>query len=234
MRVSPELAAVASLSRLLLTLLLVAGSAVAQVAPKAAPLHPSTMQQRPGHAAIASANFLATNAGHEVLAEGGNAFDAAIAVAATLSVVEPESSGIGGGFMAVLHRAKDGHDIFIDARETAPAAVDRNAYLNADGSPNRDAALKGPLSAGIPGEPAGLVLIAEKLRSAATAAIAGAGDPHRARRLPAGRAPAQCDCRGTQGSAALACVSLQIPARRQAAGGRRVCGAIWIRRARCR
>ncbi len=117
-------------------------------------------QQRPGHAAIASANFLATKAGLEVLAKGGNAFDAAVAVASTLSVVEPESSGIGGGFMAVLHRAKDGRDVFIDARETAPAAVDSKDYLNPDGSPNRDAALKGPLSAGIPGEPAGLVLIA--------------------------------------------------------------------------
>jgi gamma-glutamyltranspeptidase / glutathione hydrolase len=152
-----------SLPHVLLSLLLVAGSAfAADGTSKAAPVHSSAMQQRPGHAAIASANFLATNAGHEVLAKGGNAFDAAIAVAATLSVVEPESSGIGGGFMAVLHRAKDGHDVFIDARETAPAAVDRKDYLLADGSPNRDAALKGPLSAGIPGEPAGLVLLAEK------------------------------------------------------------------------
>jgi gamma-glutamyltranspeptidase/glutathione hydrolase len=122
----------------------------------------SGASQRPGHAAIASANFLATNAGLEVLAKGGNAFDAAIAVAAALSVVEPESSGIGGGFMAVLHRAKDNHDTFIDARETAPAAVNSKDYLNPDGSPNRDAALKGPLSAGIPGEPAGLVLIAKR------------------------------------------------------------------------
>ncbi len=151
-----------SLSHVLLSLLLVGGAAFATDGkPKAVgPVHPASMQQRPGHAAIASANFLATNAGLEVLAKGGNAFDAAVAVASTLSVVEPESSGIGGGFMAVLHRAKDGHDVFIDARETAPAAVDRKAYLNADGSPNRDAALKGPLSAGIPGEPAGLVLIA--------------------------------------------------------------------------
>jgi len=117
---------------------------------------------RPGHAAIASANFLATNAGLEVLAKGGNAFDAAIAVAAALSVVEPESSGIGGGFMAVLHRAKDNKDTFIDARETAPAAVNSKDYLNPDGSPNRDTALKGPLSAGIPGEPAGLVLVAKR------------------------------------------------------------------------
>ena len=122
----------------------------------------SGASQRPGHAAIASANFLATNAGLEVMAKGGNAFDAAIAVAAALSVVEPESSGIGGGFMAVLHRAKDNKDTFIDARETAPAAVNSKDYLNPDGSPNRDTALKGPLSAGIPGEPAGLVLIAKR------------------------------------------------------------------------
>jgi len=155
--------------RVLTSSLLLAGTAAfaADGSPKTAPAHPvqvqsAQLQQRPGHAAIASANFLATNAGLEVLAKGGNAFDAAIAVASTLSVVEPESSGIGGGFMAVLHRAKDDHDIFIDARETAPAAVNSKDYLNPDGSPNRDAALKGPLSAGIPGEPAGLVLIAKR------------------------------------------------------------------------
>lgn len=125
--------------------------------------HVPPMQQRPpGKAAIASANFLATNAGFEVLAKGGNAFDAAVAVAATLSVVEPESSGIGGGFMAVLHRARDGRNVFIDAREVAPAAVDSKNYLKPDGNPNRDSSLNGPLAAGIPGEPAGLVLIAER------------------------------------------------------------------------
>lgn len=130
-----------------------AAASVAQVAPAS---------QRPGHAAIASANFLATRAGLEVLRKGGNAFDAAIAVASTLSVVEPESSGIGGGFMAVLHRAKDGHNVFIDARETAPAAVDPKDYVKPDGSPDRETSLTGPLSAGIPGEPAGLVLIAKR------------------------------------------------------------------------
>ena len=147
-----------------LSLLLVGGAAfAADGAPKAAPAAAAhAAQQRPGHAAIASANFHATEAGLEVLAKGGNAFDAAVAVAATLSVVEPESSGIGGGFMAVLHRAKDGRNVFIDARETAPAAVNPKDYLNPDGSPNRDTALKGPLSAGIPGEPAGLVLIAKR------------------------------------------------------------------------
>jgi len=147
-----------------LSLLLVGGVAfAADGAPKTAPVAAvHAAQQRPGHAAIASANFHATEAGFEVLAKGGNAFDAAVAVAATLSVVEPQSSGIGGGFMAVLHRAKDGRNIFIDARETAPAAVNPKDYLHPDGSPNRDTALKGPLSAGIPGQPAGLVLLAKR------------------------------------------------------------------------
>jgi gamma-glutamyltranspeptidase/glutathione hydrolase len=121
----------------------------------------ATLAQRPGHAGIASANALATEAGFEVLAKGGNAFDAAIAVASTLSVVEPQSSGIGGGFMATMYVAGSKRTVFIDARETAPAAVNSKDYLNPDGTPNRDTALKGPLSSGIPGEPAGLVWLAK-------------------------------------------------------------------------
>jgi gamma-glutamyltranspeptidase / glutathione hydrolase len=123
--------------------------------------HEAQLAQRPGHAGIASANALATEAGFEVLSKGGNAFDAAIAVASTLSVVEPESSGIGGGFMATMYVASGHRNVFIDARETAPAAVNPKDYLNPDGTPNRDTALKGPLSAGIPGEPAGLVWLAK-------------------------------------------------------------------------
>lgn len=145
--------------------LLLSGS-VAYAADSRPPVSPAAtpaahvLNQRPGHAGIASANFHATEAGLEVLAKGGNAFDAAIAVASTLSVVEPESSGIGGGFMAVLHRASDGREVFIDARETAPAAVNPKDYLDKNGEPNRDTALNGPLSAGIPGEPAGLAWLA--------------------------------------------------------------------------
>lgn len=121
----------------------------------------ATATRGPGHAAIASANFLATNAGFEVLGKGGNAFDAAVAVSATLAVVEQQSSGIGGGFMALLHRASDNRDVFIDAREAAPKAVDMKAYVGSDGKPNRDTSTNGPLSSGIPGEPAGLVWMAE-------------------------------------------------------------------------
>ncbi|MDQ2972596.1 MAG: gamma-glutamyltransferase [Pseudomonadota bacterium] len=113
------------------------------------------------HAAIASAHTLATAAGLEVLGQGGNAFDAAVAVAAALSVVEPQSSGIGGGGLFLLRRASDGKEVMIDARETAPAAVDAKDYVDANGQPDRDHALNGPLSAAIPGEPAGLVWIAQ-------------------------------------------------------------------------
>ncbi len=127
----------------------------------AVPASAAGIADKPGHAAIASAHELATEAGFEVLAEGGNAFDAAVAVAAALSVVEPQSSGIGGGGLFLLQRAADGHEVMIDAREAAPAAVDAKQYLDANGNLDRDKSINGPLSAGIPGEAAGLAWIAK-------------------------------------------------------------------------
>ncbi len=122
----------------------------------------SAAEPAPGRAAIASAHTLATAAGFEALDMGGNAFDAAVAVAATLSVVEPQSSGIGGGGLFLLRRASDGKEVMLDARETAPAAIDPKDYLDANGQPDRDHALNGPLSAAIPGEPAALVALAKQ------------------------------------------------------------------------
>src|SRR5579859_283196 len=116
---------------------------------------------KPGHAAIASAHKLATEAGFEVLGQGGNAFDAAVAVAAALSVVEPQSSGIGGGGLFLLHRASDGENVMIDARETAPAATDPKDYLDANGNLDQNKSWNGPSAAAIPGEPAGLVWLAQ-------------------------------------------------------------------------
>ena len=71
----------------------------------------------PAHA-VASAHPLATAAGVDILQQGGNAFDAAIAVSAALGVVEPYSSGFGGGGFWLVHRAGDGKQVMIDARET--------------------------------------------------------------------------------------------------------------------
>ncbi len=113
--------------------------------------------QPPRKAAIASAHFLATEAGHEILAKGGNAFDAAVAVSAVLSVVEPQSSGLGGGGFYLLHRASDGKQVMLDAREEAPQAAHRDMYLDTNGQVVRDWLLNGPKAAGIPGLPAGLV-----------------------------------------------------------------------------
>ena len=116
---------------------------------------------KPGRAAIASAHFMATEAGHEILEKGGNAFDAAIAVSAALAVVEPTSSGIGGGGFWLLHRAQDDFQVMVDAREQAPAAAHKDMYLDENGEVDRDMAVNGPLAGGIPGEVAGMDHLAE-------------------------------------------------------------------------
>jgi len=112
-------------------------------------------------AAIASAHPLATQAGMEILAAGGNAFDAAVAVSAALAVVEPFSSGLGGGGFWLLHRARDGFQVMVDGREKAPLAARRDMYLDRDGDVISGATVEGALAAGIPGEPAALVHIAQ-------------------------------------------------------------------------
>jgi gamma-glutamyltranspeptidase/glutathione hydrolase len=127
----------------------------------ATPARQANTPHPPG-AAIASGHALATDAGMQVLREGGNAFDAAVAVSATLSVVEPISSGLGGGGFFLLHDAKSGHDTFLDARETSPASATPDRYLDANGELDPDRAQNGPWSAGIPGLPAALVELAGK------------------------------------------------------------------------
>lgn len=115
--------------------------------------HAST---RPPSAAVATAHPLATEAALRVLAEGGNAFDAAVAAAAALAVVEPHESGLGGGGFFLIHRAADGADLVIDARETAPGAATGDMYLDARGEPVAHFSQQGPLSSAIPGLTAAL------------------------------------------------------------------------------
>ncbi len=118
--------------------------------------------EAPPGAAIASAHPLATRAGMEILDAGGNAFDAAVAVAAALAVVEPYSSGLGGGGFWLLHRQSDGRDLMVDARERAPLAARPGMYLDAKGQVIPGASLDGPLAGGIPGIPAALAYVAEQ------------------------------------------------------------------------
>ena len=113
-------------------------------------------------AGIATAHPLATRAGQDILAAGGNAFDAAVAISAALAVVEPTASGLGGGAFWLLHEAKSGRQTFVDAREVAPGAATHDMYLDAEGQPRPAVTLNGPLAAGIPGEPAGLVHLARR------------------------------------------------------------------------
>ena len=113
-------------------------------------------------AAIASAHPLATHAGFEILEQGGNAFDAAIAVSAVLAVVEPAGSGLGGGGFWLLHRASDGFETMIDGREKAPLAAHKDMFLDTRGNVIKGLSINGTLSAGIPGLPAALVHLSEK------------------------------------------------------------------------
>lgn len=116
----------------------------------------------PPQAAIATAHPIATAAGEEILRAGGNAFDAAVAISATLAVVEPYSSGFGGGGFWLLHRASDGKQVMIDGRERAPGNAHRDMYLDSQGKVVAGLSVNGPLAAAIPGEPAALVHIAEQ------------------------------------------------------------------------
>ncbi len=123
---------------------------------------PAHAAPRPTAAAVASAHPLATAAGIEILDAGGNAFDAAVAVAAALAVVEPASSGLGGGGFWLLHRAHDRHEVVIDGRERAPRAAAADLYLDDTGAPVAAKSLNGALAAAIPGAPAALVHLSRR------------------------------------------------------------------------
>lgn len=140
---------------LLLVLLVAPGAWAAEPAQAALAKHPDG-------AAVASGHHLATEAGMEILAKGGNAFDAAVAVSATLAVVEPISSGLGGGGFFLLHDAATGKDVMLDARETAPQSATPEAFLDKKGELDRDRSVNGAWSAGIPGLPAALVELSSK------------------------------------------------------------------------
>ena len=101
---------------------------------------------------VAAANPLATRAGYEILRAGGNAVDAAIAVQLVLGLVEPQSSGLGGGAFALFHDARTNTLTAYDGRETAPAAAKPDRFLGSDGKPlGFFDAVAGGLAVGVPG-----------------------------------------------------------------------------------
>ncbi len=134
-------------------LLLGLASCATQAPAPTAVLPPPAFEDTPVYSGLVSAaQPLAAEAGKEMLAAGGSAADAALATMLALTVVEPQSSGIGGGGFLLYHDAESGKLYTIDGRETAPKAATPNMFLQADGTPMpfREA-VPGGRSVGVPG-----------------------------------------------------------------------------------
>lgn len=114
---------------------------------------------------VASQEALATRIGAEVLEQGGNAVDAAVAVAFALAVTLPRAGNIGGGGFMIVHRADHGQTKAIDFRETAPASMKKDVYLNEKGEADLNRSQNTGLGVGIPGTVAGMALALEKYGS---------------------------------------------------------------------
>lgn len=109
---------------------------------------------------VVSTSFYASDAGLEILRKGGNAVDAAVAIGFALAVVHPAAGNIGGGGFMVIHH--QGEDYTVDYREMAPAAADRDMYLDEEGEVVEGLSTEGYLAAGVPGSVAGMHLAWQK------------------------------------------------------------------------
>ncbi|MBT8082953.1 MAG: gamma-glutamyltransferase [Gammaproteobacteria bacterium] len=105
---------------------------------------------------VSSQNALSSAVGAEILAQGGNAVDAAIAVGFSLAVTLPRAGNLGGGGFMLVHHGESGKDIAIDYRERAPVGASRDMYLDDDGNVDEDKLPFGHLAAGVPGSVSGL------------------------------------------------------------------------------
>ncbi len=117
--------------------------------------------RRARHGMVVSVHHLAADAGVEILREGGNAVDAAVATGFALAVVHPVAGNLGGGGFLLL-RTDDGKSTFIDFREKAPLAASANMYQDAKGNVIPDASVFGYRSIATPGSVAGLVYAESK------------------------------------------------------------------------
>src|SRR5437764_4209080 len=112
---------------------------------------------RAPHGMVATDEELGSEAGVAILKRGGNAVDAAVAVAFALAVVEPAAGNIGGGGFMLI-RLADGKTTFLDYREVAPAKATRDMYITKDGKLDKEASVFGYRSIAVPGTVAGLTL----------------------------------------------------------------------------
>lgn len=109
---------------------------------------------------VASSSTIASQVGIDIMARGGNAIDAAVAVAFSLAVTHPTAGNLGGGGFAVV-RLADGRTLTLDFRETAPQKSFRDMYLDESGSVIPDLSTKGHLASGVPGSVDGLLRLLE-------------------------------------------------------------------------
>jgi gamma-glutamyltranspeptidase/glutathione hydrolase len=105
--------------------------------------------------AVVSASQIASNVGVDILKQGGNAVDAAIATQLALAVVHPSAGNIGGGGFTVIH-LNNGQNITLDYREMAPGKAFRDMYLDSAGNPQMNLSQESPLASGVPGSVAGI------------------------------------------------------------------------------
>ncbi len=111
---------------------------------------------------VASQEELATEAGLEVLKEGGNAIDAAVTIGFTLAVTLPRAGNLGGGGFMLIHLAEAKETIAIDYREKAPLAATRDMFLDQNGEVDVEKSRFSHLAVGVPGTVAGMVMVLEK------------------------------------------------------------------------
>jgi gamma-glutamyltranspeptidase/glutathione hydrolase len=146
-----------------------AASVHAQTAPPAqAPILTNTARVLPviaRHGMVASQEKRATHVGVEILKAGGNAVDAAVAVGFALAVTHPQAGNIGGGGFMLVHLAKSNETVAIDYRETAPAAMTRDVFLDEKGEADPKKSRDSALGVGVPGTVAGLALAHERYGS---------------------------------------------------------------------
>jgi len=131
-----------------------------------APPAPGSVHATPTeHGLVVAQEKIAAGIGADVLRQGGNAIDAAVATGFALAVTYPRAGNIGGGGFMMIHLARTNEDVAIDYRETAPAATTTDIFLGPDGKPDPAKSRDSALGIGVPGTVAGLALALEKYGS---------------------------------------------------------------------